>query len=167
MTDDIKCSICGSKTTLRTSKKDGSKVHVCVNYPNCKGRVAYDDDWEDDASQSDRPRMKSHYVFCRECGNQISDNAAVCVKCGVPTGNAPMLVTSAAKSRVAYILLGIFLGQLGIHNFYAGYTSRAVTQLLISLLLCWTIVAPLAVWVWAVIEACTEQKDANGVKFSA
>lgn len=39
MTDDIKCPICGSKTTLRTFKKTGSKYHVCVNYPHCNGRV--------------------------------------------------------------------------------------------------------------------------------
>ncbi|MBQ3218003.1 MAG: TM2 domain-containing protein [Akkermansia sp.] len=29
------------------------------------------------------------------------------------------------KSRLAYILLGVFLGSLGIHNFYAGYTCSA------------------------------------------
>lgn len=39
MTDDIRCPVCGSKTTLRTFKKTGSKFHVCVNYPHCNGRV--------------------------------------------------------------------------------------------------------------------------------
>src|SRR5262245_27835588 len=33
------------------------------------------------------------------------------------------------KSRTTYILLGVFLGPLGAHNFYAGYTGRAVGQL--------------------------------------
>jgi len=39
---DIRCPICGSKTTIRTAKKGpdaGSKFHVCVNYPRCKGKV--------------------------------------------------------------------------------------------------------------------------------
>lgn len=38
------------------------------------------------------------------------------------------------KSALAAGLLGIFLGGLGIHNFYLGRTGLAVAQLLISLL---------------------------------
>lgn len=38
-----------------------------------------------------------------------------------------------SKSKVAAGLLGIFLGGLGIHNFYLGYTGKAVAQLLITL----------------------------------
>jgi len=44
MTDDIKCPICGSTTTLRTAKKGpdaGKQFYVCENFPECKGRVAY------------------------------------------------------------------------------------------------------------------------------
>lgn len=37
------------------------------------------------------------------------------------------------KSKMAAGLLGIFLGGLGVHNFYLGYTGKAVAQLLISL----------------------------------
>jgi len=40
------------------------------------------------------------------------------------------------KSKMAAGLLGIFLGGLGVHNFYLGYTGKAVAQLLISLLTC-------------------------------
>lgn len=40
----------------------------------------------------------------------------------------------AQKSALAAGLLGIFLGGLGIHNFYLGRTGLAVAQLLISLL---------------------------------
>ncbi|MDR0625842.1 MAG: NINE protein [Bifidobacteriaceae bacterium] len=38
------------------------------------------------------------------------------------------------KSKLAAGLLGIFLGGLGVHNFYLGYTGKAVAQLLISVL---------------------------------
>ena len=50
MTDSIKCPVCGSRTLLGTSRKDGNKYYVCVNWPDCKGKVAYDDefDWGDD-----------------------------------------------------------------------------------------------------------------------
>ena len=41
-----------------------------------------------------------------------------------------------AKSKMAAGLLGIFLGSFGVHNFYLGYTGKAIAQLLISLLSC-------------------------------
>ena len=42
MADDIKCPVCGSETTLRTAKKGpniGTSFHVCIKYPECKGKV--------------------------------------------------------------------------------------------------------------------------------
>lgn len=71
---------------------------------------------------------------------------------------------AAAKSRVAYILLALFLGGLGIHNFYAGYVGRGVAQLLISLLS-----IGLLAWVsgiWALVECFVIKQDAKGVEFS-
>ena len=55
-----------------------------------------------------------------------------------------------AKSKLAAGLFGIFLGGLGVHNFYLGYTGKAVAQLLLSLLSC-----GLLSWVssiWGLIE---------------
>lgn len=43
-------------------------------------------------------------------------------------------------------LLGIFLGGLGIHNFYLGYTGKALAQLLISLLSCGMLAWASAIW---------------------
>ena len=40
------------------------------------------------------------------------------------------------KSKIAAGLLGIFLGSFGVHNFYLGYTGKAIAQLLITLLTC-------------------------------
>lgn len=67
------------------------------------------------------------------------------------------------KSRLAYILLALFLGGFGVHNFYAGYTGKGVTQLLLFLLLIWTIVVPLGIWVWTIVEMVTVTHDAQGV----
>ena len=69
---------------------------------------------------------------------------------------------TAPRSRVAYVLLGLFVGVLGIHNFYAGYHGRGVAQLLISLLFCW-IGSPAVVWLWNLIEVIAVNRDANGV----
>lgn len=69
------------------------------------------------------------------------------------------------KSRVAYILLGLFLGGLGIHNFYAGYAGKGVAQLLITLLTGWLIIPLLFVGIWVLVEVCIETKDARGIPF--
>jgi TM2 domain-containing membrane protein YozV len=76
---------------------------------------------------------------------------------------APQANDGNAKDRVAYVLLAVFFGHLGIHNFFAGYNSRAITQLLICLLTCG--IGGIGTWVWAIIEACTVTQDANGVRF--
>jgi TM2 domain-containing membrane protein YozV len=72
----------------------------------------------------------------------------------------------SGKSRVAYILLGLFLGGLGIHNFYAGYAGRGVAQLLLNLFLFWTLLVPVAVGVWVILQIIVVDRDSNGVRFS-
>ena len=42
-------------------------------------------------------------------------------------------VTDPRKSKIAAGLLGIFLGGLGVHNFYLGYIGKAVAQLILTL----------------------------------
>lgn len=69
------------------------------------------------------------------------------------------------KSRLAYILLGLFLGEFGVHNFYAGYTTVAVIQLLITVLSCGTLAV--IAWIWAIIEMITVTEDVQGVPFSS
>lgn len=50
------------------------------------------------------------------------------------------------KSKIAAGLLGIFLGGLGVHNFYLGYTGKALAQLLISLLSCGFLAFASSIW---------------------
>lgn len=73
--------------------------------------------------------------------------------------------SSEAKSRLIYILLALFLGCLGIHNFYAGYNGKGIAQLLITLLLGIFIIPILAVWIWVIVEMVIVTKDAQGVPF--
>jgi TM2 domain-containing membrane protein YozV len=81
---------------------------------------------------------------------------------GRQTGVQPYMA-NPPKSRLAYILLALFLGGFGVHNFYAGYTGKGVAQLLLFLLLIWTIVVPLAIWIWTIVEMVTVTHDAQGV----
>lgn len=38
------------------------------------------------------------------------------------------------RFRWLFVLLAIFFGQLGIHNFYAGHNFRAICQLILTLI---------------------------------
>ena len=66
-------------------------------------------------------------AFCQNCGGETAPGAAVCLKCGAPLGQA--VVTGEQKSILTAGLLGIFLGGLGIHNFYLGFTGKAIAQI--------------------------------------
>ena len=67
--------------------------------------------------------------FCHNCGQPLNPGAVVCTHCGCST----TVVSPNAKSKVAAGLLGIFLGAFGAHNFYLGYTSKAVLQLVLTI----------------------------------
>lgn len=100
-------------------------------------------------------------MFCKNCGAPIAEKAAICVKCGVPNA-ALSQFDKSEKSRVAYILLGLFLGLIGIHNFYAGRFGAAIAQLLITLIIGWFIFPLFIIWLWVIIEVCAVTKDGNG-----
>jgi TM2 domain-containing membrane protein YozV len=55
------------------------------------------------------------------------------------------------KSRLAAGLIGIFIGALGIHNFYLGRTARGVIQLLLTVFTCGY--GAIITWPWALIES--------------
>jgi TM2 domain-containing membrane protein YozV len=73
------------------------------------------------------------------------------------------MIARPPKSPVSYILLGLFLGWLGVHNFYAGYSGRGVAQLLITLFIGWLIIPLFFIWVWVIIEIIVVKTDALGV----
>ena len=52
------------------------------------------------------------------------------------------------KSTLAAGLFGIFLGAFGVHNFYLGYTGKAVVPLILS---CLIIFLPVS-YVWGLVE---------------
>lgn len=138
-------------------------------------------------------------MFCRHCGNPMNPQAAVCVKCGCAAGNGvnycpscgqpttpnaavciscgvaltPPVPAGEQKSKLVAGLLGLFLGGYGVHNFYLGYTGKAVAQLVISVLgvllaFIFFGIPNMAVGVWALIESimilCGSIKtDAKGI----
>ncbi len=101
----------------------------------------------------------------------LSQHAPAAPAAGVsslPAGAQPLpyaayLQGRQPRSRTTYIVLGIFLGALGIHNFYAGYTGRAVGQLCLSVMTLFYLA--IISWVWAIVEICIVEKDSAGIQF--
>lgn len=130
-------------------------------------------------------------MYCRNCGNSMDVSAAVCTRCGCARGmgitfcpacgwrhepgadNCPNCgcglkgyAAPNAKSKLAAGLLGIFVGILGVHNFYLGYKGKAWGQLLITLLSLGTL--SFISGIWGLIEGILYltghyTTDANGV----
>ena len=132
-------------------------------------------------------------MFCKNCGKEIDNIAAVCVHCGVAVENGNKFCPNCGmatpedaafctgcgislkrqnpagdnrKSRIVAGLLGIFLGGFGIHNFYLGFNSRAVIQIVVSLVTCG--VGSLWGFIEGILILCGNiSKDANGNELKA
>lgn len=94
--------------------------------------------------------------FCHNCGKELQPGSDVCLNCGVSAKQR--VVNEDAKSKLVAGLLGIFLGAFGVHNFYLGYTKKAVIQAVCTavgiILTCIGIGAliVLGIQIWGLIE---------------
>ena len=92
--------------------------------------------------------------FCVNCGNELIPNMNFCSNCGNEVGKVSIEKTivnnEKPKNKTLAGLLGIFLGSIGVHNFYLGYTGRAVGQLLLTVLTCG--VLSFVSGIWGLIE---------------
>lgn len=116
--------------------------------------------------------------FCSRCGTQFSGSENFCRSCGAPISNGnnnmgqPQQFQSyqqnpgapiEQKSKLAAGLFGIFLGAFGVHNFYLGFTGKAVAQLLISVLSCFAL--SFVSVIWGLIEGILILS--NSIKYDA
>lgn len=70
------------------------------------------------------------------------------------------------KSRGVYIILGLFFGMVGIHNFYAGRYARGVMQMLCTLLLGWFVVGLVITGIWCLVDFFSVSTDGEDVPMS-
>lgn len=109
---------------------------------------------------------------CKHCGQLIEENVTLCPHCGkelseapaaeethtyesVPTSvvdPAPEAPAGEQKSKILAGILGILLGSLGVHNFYLGYTKKAVIQLVICLVGSCLVIGPTVAGIWGLVD---------------
>ena len=116
--------------------------------PSCGAAIRFHD-------ENTTPNTTPHTISTPQ-GSDIGS-----VGCSSTAYNPYLFV--AKKSRIVYIVLALVFGEIGVHNFYAGFIGRGVAQLLITVLsfglLFWIS------WIWAVIEICAVDHDGKGVPF--
>jgi curved DNA-binding protein CbpA len=117
-------------------------------------------------------------IACSDCKREISREAVACPGCGKPMKGSdsstvarseqPPIIVRTTKSRGTYIILGLLLGGLGIHNFYAGYYSRGATQIILTtaffyeLAITGTHLFGFIVFIWVMIELLKVKHDSEG-----
>ncbi|MGM9646319.1 MAG: zinc-ribbon domain and TM2 domain-containing protein [Eubacteriales bacterium] len=120
---DLFCQNCGSPTSEK--KQSGEQE---ATDPEKDRHV-------NDSAQSGEKNAGNENSAQNKAANQQTSQAA---QSAVPNPQA--------KSKLAAGLLGIFLGYLGVHNFYLGYVGRGLVQLLVSLLTFGIGVLPMTIW---------------------
>ena len=98
-------------------------------------------------------------MFCKNCGEQMNDNQAICIKCGVKAGEGNNFCANCGKNidpnatvcmncgvavkkanasygnydKITLALVCFFLGGIGIHNFMLGETKKGIVKIVFSL----------------------------------
>lgn len=65
----------------------------------------------------------------------------------------PDYAAKGSKSKMIAGILGLYLGYLGVHNFYLGNTGKGIAQLALSTVGSLVGVGPIIAWIWALIES--------------
>lgn len=98
--------------------------------------------------------------FCHNCGTQVAPGASVCTNCGFAQTAA---VNGEQKSKLVAVLLCFFLGSIGIHDFYLGYTKNGIIKIIL------TVCTGVGGGIWALIDFIrlltgSLATDANGAE---
>ena len=84
--------------------------------------------------------------YCGNCGEQVQPQQAVCTNCGCVVNEAKRQAEAAqartndqigGQDKIVVLIVAIFIGTLGIHNFMMGETKKGVFKLVMSLVGGW------------------------------
>jgi len=96
------------------------------------------------------------YAFCMKCGSSTG-GSRFCPECGFQNSAEGLERNQKKVNKIAYALIAIFVGSLGIHRFYAGKIASGV----IYLLFCWTGIPSILGLIEGII-ALTRDDDGRG-----
>ena len=68
--------------------------------------------------------------FCNNCGNPVAPDAKVCLTCGVAVNNTANNLNGQDKILMA--ILCFVLGCFGVHNFTMGETKKGIVKIVTS-----------------------------------
>lgn len=99
-------------------------------YPQDNGQSADASGVQDTYAQTPytEPQYTDQTAGQQYTGQQYTGQQYTNMSYGQPQGSP--------KSKIAAGLLGIFLGGLGIHRFYLGYTTMGIIQIVVTLVTC-------------------------------
>ncbi len=73
-------------------------------------------------------------LFCANCGKPLQENADVCLSCGVSTKKKNQELGGYDKTTMA--LICFFLGGIGVHNFLMGETKKGIFKIVMTFCFC-------------------------------
>ena len=68
--------------------------------------------------------------FCPNCGKPTAPGSEVCLNCGVSLKNKFLEGNLGGQSKLVIALLCFFLGSIGIHNFVMGETKKGIVKII-------------------------------------
>ncbi|WP_041685238.1 TM2 domain-containing protein [Erythrobacter litoralis] len=86
----------------------------------------------------------SQMKYCVGCAKELHSSASACPACGAKQGSSGQ---SGEKSRIAAVLLALFLGGFGVHKFYLGRVAAGI----LYLLFCWTFIPAIIAFIEMII----------------
>ena len=104
---------------------------------------------------------RNGYTSCGYCNQENPMKSSPVIESSQPPGRT--LIVTKQKSRTTYIILGILVGWLGLHNIYAKRNNVGAVQLAFFLMFFWTLVVFVGLMIWSVIEVFRVKVDGNGV----
>lgn len=70
--------------------------------------------------------------FCPNCGNAVATGSEFCMSCGVALKKAEAPKPLNGQDKLVMILVCLFLGGWGIHNFMMGENKKGVFKIIMS-----------------------------------
>lgn len=113
---------------------------------------------------------------CNYCGMELSNGETVCPNCGGPVQSQSSQQRSTQQTisiikqhlgnerqcnKIVYIILAIFFGTLGIHDFYAKYYVRGIIKIVLTL----TFIGVYISLIWSIIDAFKIRQTKDGRMF--